>query len=371
MSSGRAHGIDPDACVRFLLFVPWQTLGVTVVKCGVDTWVLSRGGSWTGRSLALGKLLIRRYLPLSVLVGLLLLTRLPPFACAVAMSTAFADAVATVLSNEMATHNRVTHAAATNFLKFPLFFLLICVVAAFARVNFNLLLVVFGLTSAARLIVLLLLRADERESGEQPNAFALGTQQILNYGLFKNDQLVTGIVNSAGTAGDAVFVYLARFPELISAMLTACAPVLLPGIYARKGMDTLRVLVRSTQGALGIAAIILVATLYGATAAKPMATAVWPLLPAVIMHSVFALPVNYRTYALFREHRERTLLTGLVKANAVGIGISAVIASLLAEIPPAILWVVPAQQAVFLWSTRRVSATIAERQHAENVASDT
>ena len=40
-------------------------------------------------------------------------------------------------------------------------------------------------------------------------------QQVLNYSLFKNDQLATGIINRAGATGaDALFVYLARFPEL-------------------------------------------------------------------------------------------------------------------------------------------------------------
>src|SRR5205807_8018192 len=71
MSSGRARGVSSHASVEFLLFVPWQTLGLTIVKCGVDSWILSRAAEWSGRSLSLTALVVRRYVPLALAIGLI------------------------------------------------------------------------------------------------------------------------------------------------------------------------------------------------------------------------------------------------------------------------------------------------------------
>lgn len=352
MSSGRARGISVDSSVAFLLFVPWQTLGLTIVKCGVDSWILSSAGEWRGRSLSLGSLVLRIYLPLTIAVGLMLFLRLPLLACAVAAVSSLVDAVATLLATEMAAHGRIRSSGATTLLKYPLFFVLVFGIGEFEPVGFGVLLQLFLLTSVLRLGALLLLRPASREAGERrPNTMILGVQQVLNYGLFKNDQLATGILNRSSSATDALFVYLVRFPELVSAVVNATGPMTYPHVYKARSKTRLFG-VPGDRRTLAVAMLIVgAAAIYGATAATSVAQGLWPLLPAVTLHAILVFPVNYRTYVLLRQRRDRDLVSGLLKANVLGVIVIALAAIFFLRIPPAVLWIIPIQQIAFLLAT--------------------
>jgi len=352
ISTGRAQGITPDVSVPFLLFVPWQTLGITVVKCGVDSWILSRASSWRGRTLILMPLVMRRYVPLAGAVGLLLALRLPLVESIVAALTALIDAIALVLSNEMAAQGRIRGSGAANWLKYPLFFLAMVGLASLVHVSLELLLSAFLVTSALRLIALLLMRpAGVTEGNERPHTVRLAAQQVLNYGLFKNDQLAVGILNRGIQSTDALFVYLARFPELVSAVVTSVGPLLYPRLYPSKGASDFGA--RMTPTFFATATIVVIAAaVYGLTAGGTLSGRLWELLPAVTCHGLLVMPVNFRTYSLLREEHDRKLLFGLAGSNAIGTAIVAVAAVCFPRLPPDILWLTPLQQVFFLWATR-------------------
>jgi hypothetical protein len=355
MSSGRAHGISTEASVDFLLFIPWQTLSLTIVKCGIDTWMLSRAGQWAGRSLSLRFLVAKRYLPIALVVGVALLARLPVLTCIVAGVSALFDAVALVMVNELAAHTRVAAAGAANLTKYPLFFLLVFVIAYIGPVDINLLLGLFLLTSVVRLCWLVLMRSQQREREQDwPNTARLAAQQVLNYGLFKNDQLTMGLANGATAAGNALFVYLARFPELISAIVTATGPMLYPRLHSKRSNAGVVGVTPDRNSAMMAVLIVGAAVIYATTAAGPLSQGLWPLLPAVVLHSLLIVPVNYRTYALLREQKDSELVSGLLKANLVGVAIIVVAATFLAPLSPAVLWIIPVQQVAFLGITHGV-----------------
>jgi hypothetical protein len=354
MSAGRIAGIEPDASVKFLLFLPWQALGITIVKCGVDSWILSRAVDWPGRSLELRSLVLKRYVPLALAVGFLLCSRLAVEVCVVAAVTALMDALAAVLTNEMAAQARVKAAGAASMLKFPLFFGLTFVVALFGHVGSQLLLVLFFVTSALRLCLLLWLRPAGRTASEWPKTGSLALQQVLNYGLFKNDQLATGIINRAGTGTDALFVYLARFPELISVVVTATGPLIYPQLYAQRDAPGFVGMPAQWRTVVAVALVVAMALVYAATGTQVAAHGAWPLLPAVTLSGLLVVPVNYRTYALLREQHERQLVAGLLKGNLLGVLAIGALAVVYDGVPPLVLWVIPAQQILFLWATRGV-----------------
>lgn len=352
MSSGRIAGIEAEASVKFLLFLPWQALGMTIVKCGVDSWILSRAVDWPGRSLDLRSLVLKRYVPLALAVGLLLGSRLAVEVCAVAAVTALMDALAAVLTNEMAAQARVKAAGAASMLKFPLFFGLTFVLAQLSQVGLQLLMVLFSVTSALRLGVLLWLRPAGRTAGERPKTGSLAVQQVLNYGLFKNDQLATGIINRATAGSDALFVYLARFPELISVLVTATGPLIYPQLYAQRAAPGFAGMPAEWRTVATVALVVAMALLYAATGAHVVSQGVWPLVPAVTLSGLLVVPVNYRTYSLLREQRERELVAGLLKGNLVGVLAIGALVVASGAVAPVVLWVIPAQQILFLWATR-------------------
>jgi hypothetical protein len=357
LGSGRAAGMTTQTSVAFLLFVPWQTLSLTVIKCGVDSWVLSRGGAWHGANLRLTPLVLRRYLPLTVLVGVVLLLRLPVLQSGVAVLSGLLDSVAMVMANELAAHGRVKAAAASNYFKYPLFFVLVLAVGAFVALDLQVLLGLFLFTSATRLVALLFLRLGQATvAGPWPATARLAAQQVLNYGLFKNDQLAMGITHRTEVGGDAVFVYLARFPELVSAVVTAVGPLWYPRLYPAGNGAAGSTLVPYRRVLQGAPIIIAAGLLYAVTAKASLSPAVWGLLPAVLVHAMLVLPVNYRTYALLREERESELVMSLLAGNILGVLLVIAAILLFAQLSPSVLWIIPAQQAVFLWRTRRRAA---------------
>ena len=157
---------------------------------------------------------------------------------------------------------------------------------------------------------------------------------------------------------DALFVYLVRFPELVSAVVNATGPLFYPRLYTNGSTIGPIGVPRDGRSLAAAGVIVGAAIVYAATAAKPVAHGLWQLLPAVILHALLVFPVNYRTYALLRERRERDLVSGLLTANILGILVVGVGMIFLSRVPPAVLWIIPIQQMAFLWLTHHVSYSL-------------
>ncbi len=350
LGSGRLSGVDRKATVEFLLFFPWQTLGLTLAKCGHDSWVLSRGMEWKGRHIRLMPFVIRRVLPLASIISIVLLLHFPVFDAVIALVTIAVDTVSVVVANEMYAHGRIRAAAIGQFFRYPLFVVLFVIASFTCGVGKNLLFVLFMISAISRLCCLLVLRGrSEMVFDEQYPGGQMAVQQLLNYGLFKNDQLAMALVGSSTVEQGRIFVYLARFPELVSAVVVALAPMFFPKIYSTQAKGHTREIIIFL---LIVASVIIVGAFgFGRFSPAGMVTDFSPFA-AIAIHGLLVGPVNFKTYELLRSKNESFLMAALVRSNLFGIGLIAVATLGSVRLSSNVLWVVPAQQLVFLLISR-------------------
>jgi len=352
MSASLVPGLERGVAAEFLLFLPWQMLGLTVAKFGADSWILANGSKWTGGSLPLQSFLFSRIAPAATIIGLLMLIRLPAFAAAVGALSILFDAVALVLSSELSAQGRVRRAAASHFLRYPLLFTMVTLAGWGGRLDECFLYGAFVVSSASRLGYLLIARSDVMASGVRtPNTGALAAQQVLNYGLFKNDQLAFSLIPVEMHAVRQMLIYVVRFPELVSALIVAVGPVVYPALRR----EDKRVHGKSRSWLvwpLTLVACCFGGYVFGAIAPSDIHVP-WYAVLAVAVHASLVLPVNLNTYKCFSEQKERELLTSLLIANAGGVLFLASILLLMADYSAMFLWVVPLQQVIFLRAIKR------------------
>jgi len=354
LSANGFNGIGTRSATDFLLFVPWQTLGLTAAKFGVDAWVLSTGRGWAGASLSLTPLMLTRTLPVAILAAVLVYSGSTGMAAFVAAASILADVIALVLASEMSAHGHIRSAALSHFLRYPLFFLLVAALGEGGRIEDEWLYLLFLVSSIARLVFLLILRPKNRTTDtEKPPTGRLALQQILNYGLFKNDQLAF-----AGISADAEHVrhaltYLVRFPEIVSAIVVSLGPVIYP--YFQKRLDS-KVLIRVDvlTWVVAISAVFLCLAAFGYVAYAPTRLHIaWYVVGALVLHGAMILPVNNFTFNCFASGRNDLLIAALLKANLSGIAIAAIILSAFSHFPMSLLMIVPIQQMIFLYFVGR------------------
>jgi hypothetical protein len=353
ISASRVEGLDGDVAASFLVFVPWTILGLVVAKFGLDIWILSRGSQWPGQSIPLATAVISRMLPTAAVACVALGFVFSPVAGLAGGVSIVADAMAMIVACEMSAQGRVRQAAIAHFLRYPLFFVLLVIVADTEMRDDVGIYMAFMISALARLGYLLLLRPSNRADPQPgPRSGQLAFQQILNYGLFKNDQLAFLGVTTESAIARQVLVYLARFPELVSAAIVSLGPILYPGAHRRIDMTVPSI--RRTAWVL-FAVGFLVLCIAGAVfrAVAPVGLAIpWTPVLAVVTHAALVFPVNLRTYQLFFRGQERGLIAGLAKANSVGVGLALSILWFLQDEPNVLLWIVPVQHIVFLLTTR-------------------
>jgi hypothetical protein len=356
MSASLIPGLDRRTAASFLVFLPWQALGLTVAKFGVDSWILARGSQWTGATLPLRNVVVTRTLPAAVATAVLMGTRFPLVPALAGGVSVLFDAIALIVASELSSHGRVRQAALSHFLRYPLFLATLPLVAVAAVAEEPLIYLSFAASSIIRLLVLMALRSPRRlEAGEAPRSGSLALQQVLNYGLFKNDQLAFSLLPAEQHALRQVLVYVARFPELVSAVIVSIGPLVYPAMRGMVSQEPGRrptALLRSLIG--GGFACATAGVAYRALAPSGLAVP-WHAVAAVVIHATLVLPVNVHTYECFAAGREGELIRALLAAN--GIGLVLVLSILLSGSvhSSALLWAIPLQQTAFMYALNRGS----------------
>jgi hypothetical protein len=352
LASGNFFSIDGAAVFEFMAFLPWHLLCLTIAKLGLDTWILARASAWIGNSWPFSRILLTRTAPVCVCIAILMSTQFPiSWAIAGAICNLL-DSAALTLSNELAAHQKFGRSALAHMLKFPLFFVLIGIPVWATSDAGSVVVTALVLTSVCRLTYLLAIRPPTiARAADSPTVKLMVSQQVLNYGLFKNDQLTAAFIDS-GTIVQRQVVYFSRIPELVSAFVVALAPILYSRLARVAGRDDHRNTQSSVgvQGlfALGAAALTVVFAFLGAFSLDATVTLV---CLAVALHSILVLPVNARTNRLFAAQQERLMIRGLLISNMVGV-VSIFAVFELVGPTALILWVAPLQLVTYLWITQ-------------------
>lgn len=342
-------GLPKAVATEFLVFLPWHLLSLTACKFGLDTWVLARAPQWAGASLRLHKFLLLRAVPATVAISALLASKFTPTTIVLGALCIISDVVALIISAELAGQGQIARAASGHFLKYPLFFLVVFIWGFSGPLNLEQILLAFAASSVARALYYFYATYPLRQVPfEWPPLNLMLGQQILNYGLFKNDQLSFAFLGPTTSTQDSL-VFYARFPEFLSAIVVALAPVLYPA-YLKLLSQPWR---SSMLGAVCLVYLsAIAAAVWGYSNFAPD-TGLSIHLPsaAIIAHAALILPVNAQTFKMFKDGAERRLLFSLSWANLGGMSFIAAVFSMNSD-SSMILIAIPVQQAVFLLSAR-------------------
>jgi len=301
---------------------------LTAAKFGADQLVYAMvTGDPTQRPI-LAQHMLQRAVPIALLAALAMWPVFGPATAIAGLVATLADTHAVVLMADLAARYRLREFSFGNILNYPLFFLLLATVPLYGELGVAGAAWCFAASSVARwgYIVSRPLSTQSRVATPVVAPLALGIQQSLNYLVFRGDQLLLPVVaahlfGQASPGAAREYVYLARFPELVSAVLVTLAPMYLPTLY-----DAIRGRQSPADLDLGRWAAVIGSTLVAASATfaivaptRPDAILTLPFLAAAMM----ALPANTVTYAFLRDecHDQvnSALATGLLAGGSLAL----------------------------------------------------
>jgi hypothetical protein len=218
--SDRWSVIDKSTAVTLATFIVWQNLAVIAAKHGLDTYVLAQ---LAGTHSSTGIRLPREFYERSLLIGLAAsvaywaISKSLVEAALMFVLTGF-DVIATMRISELIARRQAMKAALANLLRYPLFFLILLLLAVLApallvelpviwlalliSAALRWLYVTHGVHTIAELLVI-------------PALWLLAIQQVLNYLIFRVDQIIASL-QWWGVASTANFLLVSKYVEVMS-----------------------------------------------------------------------------------------------------------------------------------------------------------
>jgi hypothetical protein len=364
IASNRWQLFDPAIAVFIILFVQWQTLGLTVSKLGVEQTVFALVSERNGINLDTGGYLLRSVLPLSALFALAVLYVFSPWCAAVAFLSVILDSASLILMAEFNARGFFRVTTVGNLLNYPLFFLLLFALNPVVTMNQDWALALFLLTSTARWCWL---RQNRRQAAGETVTIActtaMGVQQALNYLLFRFDQVLLALLGLKTQFGEtvALYVFLAKFPELAAGVLVIAGTVAFPKRYLHYPVEYGALWQGTRRNAARIAGYLLscgvAALLY--TRVWKGAAIPWLLVLPFLLHALLILPANNLTYSMLRQGYLGGLVRKLAWSGAAGAALVLLLGA--ARDLTALPWLIPAQLLAFIlqglclgWGKQRV-----------------
>lgn len=352
IASRRWAVFDTELAVFIILFVQWQTLGLTIAKTGIEQVVFAVVTGDDSRYFDPRDYLFRTAMPLALLFSIAVGVVFTPWTALVAFATIVLDTYSLIVMADLNARKRFGITALSNLLNYPLFFVAIFGINCFRPLDRTSVLAVFLLSSVVRWLWMARNRtvAVNLQRSSSSISVGMGTQQALNYLMFRSDQILLALMGlrESRPADVGLYLFLAKFPELVSGVVVVAGAVYFPGMYLRYPF-TLRELMRgSAQG-------VAVLGCYGASlvAALAVYTLLWNgpafprfLLVPFLVHGFCVIMANNITYSTLRQGYLRALLRNLSAAVVAGCLLAAYVqfdASL-----AAVAWIVPVQLMTFI-----------------------
>jgi hypothetical protein len=365
IGSGRAAGIDPDVAAKFLLFLPWQMLGVTVCKLGLDQWILANGHLWGPRRACIGSREWRRCSLAICLYCLILSLVFPLVIVLLAAITIFLDVASAIFSAELGAHQKIEPLAVAGALRYPLLFLALIALGQVRPVQGWVLWGLFLGTACCRLAWLLWCRRGRLSKDVHPlSAMELALQQALNFGLYRSDQLAYAVIGQTPGAAQAWFVFLTRFPEIVASAIVSVGPVLYPRLRLANPTATYSafgVLGPTSMTLLCIVGLIPIWLAFLSFGGETWKVDHWGAL-GVLMSAALVLPSSCMVYRSLRTGRVVESSRRLALANSIGLLCVGVMVVAVDEPSTELIWAVVIQQIAFLMMSSRDIYPAIEKQ---------
>lgn len=352
IASNRWVSFDQASAVSLILFVQWQTLGLTIAKTGIEQVVFALVSENDKVYLDPAKYVLKKALPLAGIFSLVVHFVFSPWAACVAFLTILLDTWSLIIMADLNARQRYKTTALSNLFNYPLFFITIFLVNHFGRLNTAVTLSVFLAASCLRWIWLKsnqFRQTDFNEVACTAN-IQMGMQQALNYLLFRADQIILAVLglnlqfnNSVG-----MYVFLAKFPELVSGVMVVAGTVLFPKVYIKYPLDRTALLGNFKKNAifvLGYISVIVLSVYIYINLWNGQNIPFYLALPFCI-HSSCIILANNITYSSLRQGYLGRLLLNLSVAVLIGLLLAFLVYYDFSV--RTLSWIVPIQLIIFI-----------------------
>ena len=351
--------IEQKVVVQFLVFAQWQVLGVTVAKLGVDNVVFAAVSREPDVTFEMVKFAFFRAVPIALLFSIFIYVLFGfefSVACFVTVVVDFFSVMMISDRNARAAYG-ITSIA--NLLNYPLFFLSIFLMSfLFDGFNLELMLAVFIFSSVARLVWLVCTDIERSKLSQKmvSVSFSVGVQQVLNYAIFKLDQIILGVLfvgflsRFDGLSFASDFLFLAKMVELITGVFLVAGIIIFPKIAIEKsaGFRGWWGLIKNYYLLIVFVYACVAAVFYFYAALFRDGIGLYELIP-FLFQSFLVFPVNLMTFSMIRDGYILGLIKNLFLSVVVGclfFGFVFLVDMNIAR--DALAWFVVVQLAIFL-----------------------
>lgn|ERR1035438_6990205 len=321
LASRRWRALDAEAVLFTVTYTQWVTLGVTLAKLGLDTYLFALVTADPRLRIDMHRFSLRYSAPISIGMGLVLI---PVFGLAPALLlsiTVLSDSASVLLSAQMTALRHYSYPATASLLKYPLFFLFLVCLSFITHLHALQVASVLCLGSLLRVAYLATrhLPPGEKVLDYKPSLW-IAVHHPLNLVLFKADQLTLPLFGATAiTIRFQQYAYLTKWPELVSGLTSTVGVVFLPTLYCKvrdlqisllqhKWIKWLLILY-----AVGVCAATFTYCI-GFNGAPPTRL-VLPFSLAIAL----ILPVNLGTYTLLRHSCLKVLIRNLILSLLCGL----------------------------------------------------
>ena len=363
IASNRWVNFDAACGVFIILFVQWQTLGLTIAKTGIEQVVFALVSENDRVYLNPSKYVFRKALPLAGLFSIAVFFVFSPLAAIVAFCTILLDTWSLLVMADLNARKDFTTTALANLVNYPVFFIAVFTLNYLNRLDIPLTLAMFFMSSALRCFWLNYKQFSHSGLSEvfcKAN-LEMGLQQSLNYLLFRADQIILAIMSLRMQAqeGVSMYVFMAKFPELVSGVAVIAGTVMFPKYYIKYPFE-----IHQAKEFLRDHAPLLLGYMVALSVAIFMYISLWsgkPIPVSIIIpflcQTLCIVLVNNITYSAIRQGYLRRLLINLLLSATIGILSAALFqfrfdAYVLAWLVPAQLLTLIIMSFVFKWGKR-------------------
>lgn len=352
LASGRVHTIDDDISLFVLIFVQFQMIGLTISKFGLDNLILANYISDNNYKIDPVEYIKKFGIYLILLFCIIAYFTFNLQSSFFLFFLLIFDTFSILSLIQISARGNYNSILISNFLSYPLFFLLFFGIS-----------LIYSLTKTQILFLLVfcsVLRAFSSFYNfkfiNQPNSkiifnYKIGLQQILNYVIFKTDQiifsfgLISALVFNYNDLDLKKFIFLSKFPEIVSGVMVSLAVLYSPSLYINSKEKFLYLISRYKF-------FILLATLFASLGIFFYSflwngddiISVYLLLPYLV-HVLLIIVVNMITLGFLMDQKINNLIKNLIISITTGVITLLIVA--LFKISNGILWAIPIQLVTF------------------------
>lgn len=352
LSSGSWCCIEKPMVLKVLQLIQFQMLGLTLCKFGVDQTGFAILQNWNKSRLQFKTIAVYRVIPLALIYCFIISLFVGLWPAITLFFTLFLEVYCIVVIAELNVNEKFKKVSYIMMAGYPVLFIILIIFSLLSYISIPVVCITIFLSSFLKAFLSYNFRIESSNYIQPPLNFGIVLQQLLNYVLFRSDQLLifsilfSSTIFSDRTLGINSLVYLTKYPELTNGILTAVWVLYLP-ILTPDFIASISLFLRKHclfVGALVIA--IIVTGIYHYCFGQFSYTHPVLIYLCFFFNAALGVPANMVTFHLLKAGKVYNIIR--LSFLALSSGTALFMFSLYHHNPWIFIWIVPLQLILYI-----------------------